>query len=144
MVYGPYFFTPEEVPFIELLNSQDIASFNDWINTVRLQAGLNLLKDDNIHLQASSKRLAKRMTVRHDRRQLRQERKTLSEHELELLGENRVEGVSYEEMAWLLWNSPRHRNLLLNPKATHVSIGDKVKNQRSLAVLVFAKALNKL
>ena len=129
---------PQDPPFISLVSRTDISSLGLWVNALRKEFGLSPVADNNEFLNKSSERLAKKMTVKHDRRILKQEQKALSDHQLKLLGENRVEGENARDMAWLLWNSPRHRNLVLNPNATHLSIGNRAQNQRSLAVLVFA------
>ena len=127
-----------DFPVMSMVNS-DPKSLKGWVNVIRQQKGLLELTDKDPNLKVSSERLSKRLTVRHDRRILNKEKKRLKDLNIQLLGENRVIANDTKEMAWLLWNSPRHRNLVLHSKATHFSLATKTVRKKSLAVIVFAK-----
>ncbi len=127
-------------PFLDAMEQEGLMS---WINRVRSYHQLPPAKTDSKALLLSSQRLLKTGTVHHDRQQLKQEKRRLLHANMTFLGENRVMGRDKKDMAWLLWNSPRHRNLLLSEKATHLGLAFKQSSPDTLAVIVMARA-NKL
>lgn len=130
------------VPFSEILdekqkNQQD--PLVAWINKLRQTKKLPTLNYDQASLKEIATKALKNKYIKHDRRSLRKINAFLKRNKGRLIGENRVKGDSHQKMAWLLWNSPRHRSLLLNSKATHLTIiRDSLKNEK-IAILVFAK-----
>ncbi|SMF45934.1 hypothetical protein SAMN06296036_1148 [Pseudobacteriovorax antillogorgiicola] len=115
------------------------SSLKAWVNEIRIREGLPPLSDQLDALQETGERLSQKMTVSHDRRLIKREKTFLKKNQIKFLGENRVQARSTNDMAWLLWNSPRHRSLLMSPRATHFSLATQTTPQKSLAVLVFAK-----
>ena len=119
------------------LLGQDTNSLKSWVNELRIREGLIPLDDQNRALSETGYRLSQSLSIRHDRVQLKKEKTFLKKHRIRFLGENRVKAESTKDMAWLLWNSPRHRSLLMNPHATHFSLSEAGQKNMSLAVLVF-------
>lgn len=120
----------------------DLVSLKTWVNQLRIMEDLPPLEDQLAPLDSSGTRLSKHMSVSHNRTLLTQEKKRLQKQQIHLLGENRVKGTDTRDMAWLLWNSPRHRKLLFSPSATHFTLGTQTGGNTNLAVLIFAKVKN--
>jgi hypothetical protein len=108
-----------------------------WINRVRRSEGLAALESAP-ELDAFAKDLAADGSLVHDRQQLGKVADQLKARELRFLGEDRVKGPDARAMAWLLWNSPRHRALLLGKDATTLGLGLRAVGGEQLAVLVTA------
>jgi hypothetical protein len=115
----------------------------DWVNALRAEDKLPSLKHATSGpLQASVLKISLHPTIRHDLRQIDSATRELKKH-YTLLGEDRVSGGQFRDMAWLLWNSPRHRNLLLNPRADTVAINVKRRGDKLYAVLLVAQSRGK-
>ena len=115
-------------------------SLNSWVNKVRLEMGLSALSHSDKKFKSLAETLVTNNdSIHHNRNDIRELSKKLKHAEGKFLGENRVQARSNEEAAWLLWNSPRHRSLLLHKKATHFSTLGKKMNSKKLSVMVFAK-----
>jgi hypothetical protein len=83
-----------------------------WINRLRLREQLKpLILDDRLSRVASA--LTVSDSIDHDLHLMEQVSKKYSQDKFTLSGENRVKGGSVSELAWLLWHSPSHRDLLL-------------------------------
>ena len=128
------------IQFDFLKTDQSIQHLSRWVNHVRTAMNLKRLSKGSIKVEELAKPLIqKNQTIMHNRRQLKQISKKFKKINGRFLGENRVKSRDTAEMAWLLWNSPRHRSLLLSKKATHLTtLARKIKDE-DLAVLVFAK-----
>jgi hypothetical protein len=115
-------------------------ALHTWINRVRQDMGLNTLDTASKPFAEITKPLiSQNLSIQHHRGDIRKVSKGIKEQNGKFLGENRVQAKSFEEAAWLLWNSPRHRSLLLNSKATHLAtLGKRLKSEE-LSVMVFAK-----
>ncbi len=114
-------------------------SLYEWINAARKSAGIAPLIV-NKPLESTADSLAIGGRLSHDRKMLRSSAADLKPNGVHLIGENRVKGNTTEEMARLLWNSPRHRSLLLNSNATYVGIKLVTARNGFLAVLVFGES----
>ncbi len=116
-------------------------SFVFWINSVRaeekklpleivdVKSGLHGFPD-----------LMSKSTPFHDRNALRSLKKLgRKKLGLELTGENRVVAATLTDAAWLFWNSPRHRDLLLDTSSTHALIQSNTKKGIVMSVVLFSK-----
>lgn len=112
-----------------------------WVNAVRTQLQLPELQsgiDDQAHARAISV-LSVSKNVHHNRKLLGDISRMLAP-QYKLNGEDRVRGSSLREILWLLWNSPRHRELILNPTATHLTLRHQVLAQdQFMAILISQK-----
>lgn len=97
------------------------AKLHKWINKVRAREGL-MAVSLALDLSEAAKDLAVNQNVQHDSEALESWRKKLSQKKINLIGEDRVTGSSLEEAIFLLWASPRHRDLLLHPTVTLIGI----------------------
>jgi len=121
-------------------NSAEPKLILQWINQQRQEAGLASLQSNSPQLYQAAAALSQHnLTVHHQRPHLRKIRDHLAPQGFRLIGENRVRAGSPSLLAWLLWNSPRHRSLLLNPKATHIGINIRHIDQEKLLVLVLGE-----
>ena len=114
-----------KVPLVEMLAEKktDLPhALGEWINGLRTKEKLQPLTINNTKLEKSIREQATRVDLRHDREELENYRKKFQEVKRELIGEDRVFGRTLEEMAFLLWNSPTHRGLLLDTRAKDLII----------------------
>ena len=132
-------------PHQELLaNTQDTKkSFMTWINSVRAdEKKMPLKRIDEASSMPGVPDLTSDSTPIHDRKSLRT-MKELGNKKLGLVmtGENRVVAATLADSAWLFWNSPRHRDLLLDPKASHALIQSKSNKGQGivLSVVLFSR-----
>lgn len=108
-----------------------------WINHIRRSHGLaNLQKLETKFVRQSYKELIASKSIIHNRPLLLSIKERLTHQQIDFIGENRVIGASIKERLRLLWFSPRHRNLLLNKKATHLFVQDETP---PLSVIMFFK-----
>ncbi|NRA67852.1 MAG: hypothetical protein HRU19_25450 [Pseudobacteriovorax sp.] len=130
----------KEIPFHHELQSGDLA-LATWINKIRSRFSLNSLAQELSPLATTASKLVsgEKLSIRHNRKIIEEQRNFLSEFAIRFLGENRVIGRSRAELAKLLWLSPRHRSLLLNKNATHMAISTQNSKKQKLAVIVLAK-----
>lgn len=114
----------QDIPLYTFLKSTlaDVSSLVVWINNLRRKEGLSSIDFTDKLLVPISQQLIKDKRVEHDLKKLQAIRDYLQKKNLRFLGEDRVKAESFEKMMWLLWNSPTHRSLLLEKKATHGSI----------------------
>jgi uncharacterized protein YkwD len=113
-----------------------------WINEKRQAEALAPLASDSDFTSAATELLANRK-IRHDIHSLTAARMTLVRKGREPLGENRVAGQSFSEIAGLLWKSPSHRNLILNAMGDAVGIAVNEDSQGLFAVMVVGHKLPK-
>lgn len=110
-----------------------------WINRLRRGEKLSHLARLPEPMQQTVATLLNTQGVVHDRRRLSSVKSAFSQASAQFLGENRVQGSSFNDIAWLLWNSPPHRKLLLNDRATHIDIQSVPAGREQLFVIVLAK-----
>lgn len=129
-------------PFVSSLAANTAAALPQWINRLRQEAKLTALQLQSTGpLQEAANLLTRHFSLEHNRRLLRQVGSALRAQQWLPLGENRVIARSVEELAWLLWFSPRHRSLILHPAATHLALSTRTEAESLLLVLVLASAL---
>lgn len=115
-------------------------ALHNWVNHTRAEMGLNPLSVVSQPIQAMTRSLiSQNLSVMHHRDDIRKVSRDLKTKKGRFLGENRVQARTLKEATWLLWNSPRHRSLILNSKATHLSTMSKRLKSEELSVMVFAK-----
>ena len=114
----------------------DVSSLVVWINNVRRKEGLASIDFTNKELIPIGRELIKDKRVEHDLKKLQSVKNYLQSKNLRFLGEDRVKAESFEKMIWLLWNSPTHRSLLLDKRATHGSVAYDHMNALVSIVLV--------
>ncbi len=129
----------------DLLESQPRSiddGLSHWIGQIRAKEGLAPLI---IHseLQRYAELLAIDGSLRHNRTQLNVVARKLRNTTISPLGEDRVRARDLASMVWLLWNSPRHRGLLLDPAASSLGIGTKNLGSETLAVILTGKTEQK-
>lgn len=129
-----------ETPESQALDHESpMKALQQWVNAIRKKEGLAPLADNHPRMQWLSEQLLKNSTIRHNRKLLEQAQQALKKNNARLVGENRVKAQNLHQMAWLLWHSPRHRQLILSKEATHFSVASQQIKQEQLAVLVFGK-----
>ena len=132
---------PPSVEYLPKAEDDDISSILPWINDLRATAKLSplteLAKNRKRHIDTAL--LAHNVTVHHDISHLQSVQAMLRKSGGIFVGEDRVKGDNLREMAWLLWNSPRHRDLLLSAKADSLAVSRINDKTQSLVVLTFAK-----
>jgi uncharacterized protein YkwD len=132
---GPQTLPPES----EALSHGELSrSLALWINKIRYKEGLKALHFDR-DLEIFAGFLAKNGSLMHDRYQLKSIFHKMKDSHVSPLGEDRVRAPDALTMAWLLWNSPRHRGLLLSPEATAIGVGSRTLGAESLAVILTGK-----
>ena len=133
---------PVTVPFAEVLADKKLAPavrVTVWLNRLRAQNGVAPLATGHPQMGAITRQLAKSQSLLHDRHDLRRAEVVIKKAGGKFLGENRVKGASLIDMAWLLWNSPRHRGLLLDGQSSQLGVTTTKLKDESFAVLTFAK-----
>jgi hypothetical protein len=119
--------------------SFDIKDFYSWLQNRRSEQGLGMLAINQPELQKLAEELSATDSLKHPRALLTERGKDLKKKKINLLGENRAAAGSLSEMAWLLWNSPQHRRLLLNPKANSMGLSVRGTGREKLLVMVVGK-----
>lgn len=103
-------------------------AFHRWLNETRASNGLTNLESNDFLNQAAAF-LAQRKNLTHERSKLSSAAKILNKKGFFLVGENRIQGSSINEIFKLLWTSPSHRRLLLsNSEFYGISIQATRKN----------------
>lgn len=129
-----------------VLQSDEKNSLSDnlarWIGQIREKEGLPPLVR-HAELDHYAELLAIDGSLRHNRTQQALIAQKLRDTSTSPIGEDRVRARDLSSMAWLLWHSPRHRGLLLDPGATAVGIGLKSVGPETLAVVLTGKTVNK-
>jgi len=108
-----------------------------WINLKRMTLKLSPLAKDH-DLDTVAKQLNQQTTPLHDRASLKKALLDLKQkskfEKTKFLFEDRALGKSLEEVKDLLWWSPRHRQLLLNPEAKNIGLDQSEQVQISIAI----------
>lgn len=132
-----------KIPFLPEGQPRSIEdALSHWIGQIRAKEGVAPLM---IHseLQHYADLLAIDGSLRHNRTQLNIIARKLRNTTTSPLGEDRVRAGDLASMVWLLWNSPRHRGLLLDPAASSLGIGTKNLGSETLAVILTGKTEQK-
>ncbi len=114
------------------------ARLMSWVNAMRRAESLKALVFKK-EMSEEAGVLGIDPTLTHNRAMLRKVGESLEANNVRLIGEDRVKARTAEAMAWLLWNSPRHRELLLDKAATVAGIATKDTRGETLAVLVIGE-----
>lgn len=125
---------PEKIP--DLTNEADLL---EWIQGQRKKNRIPHLETAAKSLQAVADESALQKDLHHPHALLMSKKALLKGQNVELLGENRAVATSFSGLAQLLWNSPSHRRLLLNPKANAIALNTSQKGDEKLLVMVLAK-----
>lgn len=107
-----------------------------WVNRVRIGEGLKPVAFTKA-MSEEANILTIDSSLTHNRLLLKRASDSLSGHAIHFLGENRVKGANPAASAWLLWNSPRHRALLLDKEATVAGYAQREIRGERMSVLVF-------
>jgi uncharacterized protein YkwD len=110
-----------------------------WINAVRAEEGLKPFATNDRALNTHALALSNQTNLIHDRRELETIAKDLNLTGKTFLGENRFQGQSNLEIGWLLWNSPRHRALILSKKGTHMGVSARNTGDSRFGVLIVSQ-----
>ncbi len=110
---------------IQLTLGNDQPGLLTWIGAIRAREKLPPLVL-SLALSEAASQLLVSDSIDHDVHHMELIRKKLGGSHGQLVGENRVRGQSLQEIAWLLWNSPRHRDLLLTGASATASKVDEV------------------
>lgn len=112
------------------------ASIKSWMSAVRKKEGLPPVTHNN-SITKSAEFLTIDTSVTHNRSStdgLREKIKTTDN--INILGELRVRGQSASDLVWMIWHSPRHRDLILSQSATTYGIHVKQVGTELLAVIL--------
>lgn len=119
-------------------SASDSQTLSAWISAVRKNESLEPLVSSDA-LANAAELLSIDTSVTHNRSNtdgLRSRVKASSS--LEILGELRVRGQNVDDLIWMLWHSPRHRDLILANKATNIGLHVKSVGTELLAVVLSA------
>jgi hypothetical protein len=125
---------PENLRF-DLRKHKDIFG---WLQSVRRSLGL-LVPTLDERLSESARQLAVGFDIRHNKSQLKKVHQDLLKENVLLIGENRVRGESLQELAELLWMSPRHRDLLLDAELNKMGLSVQQDGKGYFAVMLGSK-----
>lgn len=91
-----------------------------WVNHLRAAEKLSPVTPVTLR---NAPDLTRHASALHDRKQLAKIAELAKKQlRLKLSGEDRVVAKTRDDALWLLWNSPRHRDLLLAPEASRILI----------------------
>lgn len=110
-----------------------------WVNSLRREIGFNPLSVSPVMKEAAKSLVVQNKTILHNRPHLKVADETITAAKGKFLGENRVVAQTPEDAAWLLWNSPQHRRLIMSRRATHFETYSYQNTDQSLAVMVFGR-----
>ena len=115
-------------------------TIDSWINEKRRLENLpSMTSSKDLFLAASS--LIAKKEVRHNLSALGAVRDSLLKKGIEALGEDRVRGRDIDELVGLIWMSPLHRDLVLNPVADAMGIAVRQDSEGFFAVILVGKKL---
>ena len=129
----------ESIPHFASHHREGTKGLIQWIQDIRKAQGLPLLKTEIPLLRNFAKQLVADTSIRHPHAKLMAHKRLLAQKNIEILGENRVKATTNEQMAWLLWYSPTHRQLLLHKSASALGFDVARLSHEKLLVLVLAK-----
>ena len=102
-----------------------------WIDPAVIRSGSALAAVPNLTSAA----------IRHNLSALGAVRDSLLKKGIEALGEDRVRGRNIDELVGLIWMSPLHRDLVLNPVADAMGIAVRQDSEGFFAVILVGKKL---
>ena len=105
------------LPLHELLTDKKYSQqqrMQNWINGLRLKNDLNFINFDHKMINNAVKYLSVQDTILHNHKLMGRVEHFLANHKFKAIGENRVIAKSLNQLAWSLWYSPSHRDLLLS------------------------------
>jgi hypothetical protein len=113
-----------EIPGKPILDGSDAPELvlARWINELRKNEKLPPIIFGALPMAEAANLLSIGGGIIHNRKLLKNAKDLLAGRKFTLIGEDRVKAESIPSLAWHLWNSPRHRRLLLDNKATHLGI----------------------
>ena len=129
----------DTIPFFASHHREGTEGLIQWIQDIRKAQGLPLLKTEIPLLRNFAKQLVAEPSIRHPHAKLMAQKRLLAKKKINILGENRVKATTNEQMAWLLWYSPTHRQLLLHKSASALGFDVARLPHEKLLVLVLAK-----
>lgn len=129
----------DTIPFFASHHREGTEGLIQWIQDIRKAQGLPLLKTEIPLLRNFAKQLVADPSIRHPHAKLMAQKRLLAKKKINILGENRVKATTNEQMAWLLWYSPTHRQLLLHKSASALGFDVARLPHEKLLVLVLAK-----
>jgi hypothetical protein len=129
----------ESIPHFASHHREGTKGLIQWIQDIRTAQGLPLLKTEIPLLRNFAKQLVADPSIRHPHAKLMAHKRLLAKKKINILGENRVKATTNKEMAWLLWYSPTHRQLLLHKSASALGFNVARLPHEKLLVLVLAK-----
>jgi hypothetical protein len=127
------------IPHFSTQHHEGTNGLIQWIQLIREAEGLKVLQTEIPLLRKFANQLAAESSIRHPHAQLMAQKRLLAKKKINILGENRVKATTNEQMAWLLWYSPTHRQLLLHKSATALGFDMARLQHEKLLVLVLAK-----
>lgn len=116
----------------------DSERLTQWISKVRKREHRSPMVA-NDHLNSAATLLTIDTSVTHNRTSTDSIRARAKAAGFDVLGEIRVRGQSIDDLAWMIWHSPRHRDLILSADATNVGLHVKAIGTELLAVILGAK-----
>jgi len=128
-----------EKPKILDIADDRAGALSQWISSIRSKEGLPpIISNDG--LKNAAELLTIDSSVTHNRANTDSVRKKINSSEnLRVLGEIRARGQTTEDIAWMLWHSPRHRDLMLNKEATTYGLVIREVGTELLAVFLGAQ-----
>ncbi|NRA45899.1 MAG: hypothetical protein HRU09_13160 [Oligoflexales bacterium] len=131
-----------EVPSQELFSSTQNAQqqLQTWVNHVRRHESLVPLNFTKKVLKDAASELAVSKMLFHDRSVMKQVKSTLKGEDLKPLGEDRAKASTLPRIAWLLWHSPAHRDLILNKDADLAGMSLSKEGGQYFMVLMTAQS----
>lgn len=112
-----------------------------WIQKIRHREGLPPFQTNSVTMAAAAS-LGASMTIDHDRSLMNQVKKKFEGPTISFVGENRIQGSNIKDMIWMLWHSPKHRDLLLdnpqNKEIPLIGIGVTSASSEFLVTMVVA------
>ena len=162
--FGPIGAPSSKVPYgstLEAVGGSEINKVIEWINLIRLEHGLQALnrssalvnnsleakttlknpKNSEELLMQAARDLTSSGRVQHSGKMLTYWKNKLAEDHIQLVGENRSRGATLSEAAFLLWASPRHRDLLLSERVNVLGI-DVVTSRDGVLLGILAGMAN--
>jgi hypothetical protein len=113
-----------------------------WIQKIRQKENLPPFQLDKATSAAASL-LSTNLTIDHDRSLLNKIKQNFENPTMSFVGENRVQGSNLKHIVWMLWNSPKHRDLLLehpkNQKTPLIGIEITTVSSEYLVTIVVAQ-----
>jgi uncharacterized protein YkwD len=112
-----------------------------WMNRRRVEESLPSLTQSH-ELASAANSLIGRASISHDLAAMAKASNVLRGKGIEAIGENRAAGRSYAELLTMFWQSPSHRDLMLNPRANLYGVASQVRETSVFISVVVAAQVN--